>query len=129
MKKLNELKEEERKAVSKLVSARLQITKFENEKLLPAFKDKYEGKYFKYKNCYSCPEKESDYWYMYIKITEVKQTYWMSGYTFQTDKDGKVLIEVERALTESRCEIPIMKREFDSAYRKMLKKIDSIYKR
>ncbi len=124
MSNLNELKEQELEAVSKLMSIRNKISDVERKELLPAFKKKYEGKYFKYKNCYSCPEKESDYWFMYIKIKKVTKLNWMEGFTFQTDRNGKVTFEVERAITESICQVEITKKEFDAAFKKMVKKME-----
>lgn len=125
--KIQELQQQEIKAASKLNSIRNQISKIENEEMLPAYKKKYEGKYFKYKNCYSCPKDESERWWMYVKIEKVTQLRWMQGFTFQTDKDGKVTIEQERALSESSCQVAITKKEFDAAYKRMLKRIGTIY--
>ncbi len=30
------------------------------------------GKYFKYRSCFSCPEKESDYWWVYSWVKDYK---------------------------------------------------------
>jgi len=125
--KLQELQQQKQKAASKLNSIRNQISKIESEELLPNYKKKYEGKYFKYKNCYSCPKDDSERWWMYIKIEKVNQLRWMQGFTFQTDKDGKVTIEQECSLSESICQVAITKKEFDAAYKRMLKRIGTIY--
>lgn len=29
------------------------------------------GKYFRYRNCYSCPSKSEDYWWLYMKVLSV----------------------------------------------------------
>lgn len=52
----------------------------ENKKLV--------GKYFKYRNCYSCPEKPSDYWYLYKRVIGLGKTGLITE-EFQIDKDGK----------------------------------------
>lgn len=46
----------------------------EIEEIEKQFRIKYKslvGKYFKLKNCYSCPENDSDYWYSYYKIISI----------------------------------------------------------
>lgn len=46
------------------------------------------GKCFKYRNCYSCPEKPSDYWWVYRIVLAPN-----SVLDFQIDKDGKLTVE------------------------------------
>lgn len=72
------------------------------EKHYPEFK-KLEGKCFKVRNGYSCPETESDYWFLYVKIQKIeKDDLYQSGenilahfhgWNFQTDKYGRISIE------------------------------------
>jgi len=45
------------------------------------------GKCFKYRNCYSIPNKKSDYWFYYTKILSVSGT-WVYAQSFQIDKYG-----------------------------------------
>lgn len=125
--KLQELKQQEIKAASKLNIIRNQISKVESEELLPPYKKKFEGKYFKYRNCYSCPKDESEKWWMYVKVEKVTQLHQMQGFTFQTDMYGKVSVEQEKSLSESSCQVAITKKEFDAAYKRMLKRIETIY--
>jgi len=125
--KLHGLKQQEMEAASKLNTIRNQISRVESKELLPLYKKKYEGKYFKYRNCYSCPKDESEKWWMYVKVEKVTQLRWMQGFTFQTDMYGKVAIEQEKALSESSCQVAITKKEFDAAYKRMLKRIETIY--
>lgn len=54
---------------------------------------KLEGTYQKYRNCYSCPEKPSDYWYIYRRINLVKADGTMIVDRFQIDKYGDVRLE------------------------------------
>jgi hypothetical protein len=58
-------------------------------------KQKLIGTFYKYRNNYSCPEKPSDYWWLYIHVTGLKGTM-LIGNTFQTDKYGKCEFEKER---------------------------------
>lgn len=53
------------------------------------------GKCFKCRNCYSCPEKESDYWWLYLCITGIDAEGAVEGVKFQTDKNGKLKVEQE----------------------------------
>lgn len=46
------------------------------------------GRYFKYRNNYSCPESDEDYWWLYMKVTGFDGSR-LSGYSFQRDSDGK----------------------------------------
>lgn len=95
------------------------------------------GKCFKIRNSYSCPEKPSDSWFLYVRITDIKEkdlyvassgeclcSY--SGFSFQTDKYGSVKIDTKdsgyvHSLGE---EIPEL--EFEKAWNKMIKKIHTI---
>jgi hypothetical protein len=69
----------------------------------PKFK-KLIGKCFKQRNNFSLPEKPSDYWFLYIKITEIKESYLYdggengvycryNGWSFETDKNKNIAIE------------------------------------
>lgn len=63
------------------------------------------GKCFKYKNCYSCPESEDDYWWKYTKIASIekddlyvtgdKVLSYFKGISFEKCKGGKIIIESE----------------------------------
>lgn len=66
----------------------------------PKFKE-LVGRCFKLKNNYSCPEKKSDYWYKYTKITSIEKDdvyrscggealSYYHGISFQTDKNGRI---------------------------------------
>jgi hypothetical protein len=51
------------------------------------------GKCFRYHNCYSCPEKNTDYWWCYRQITGLDEYGDLLSWEFQIDKDGKVEID------------------------------------
>lgn len=51
------------------------------------------GKCFKTRNNYSCPEKPSDYWWLYCRIIKVDKDADMRGFKFQTDKRGAIFID------------------------------------
>lgn len=55
------------------------------------------GTCWKYKNCFSCPEHESDYWWCYARV---KKAVGISGHfemqEFQCDKDGRLSCEYKQ---------------------------------
>jgi hypothetical protein len=52
------------------------------------------GKCFAYRNSYSCPQSEADYWTLYLRVTGVTGEGEAETVTFQMDKDGRVSIEL-----------------------------------
>ena len=52
----------------------------------------FVGRYFKYRNSYSCPEKPSDYWYLYFKVTGYEGRR-LRGFSFERDKYGKFFFD------------------------------------
>lgn len=82
------------------------------------------GKTFRYRNCYSCPEKPSDYWFLYIKVIGVDRYGSLRVLQFQTDKNGDIRIESNHflhRLLEGYEEIP--RGTFDRALMDLKKKI------
>lgn len=81
------------------------------------------GRCFKYRNCYSCPKEESDYWWMYTKVTGMGDGYWPKAFQFQTDKDGKIEIEYARHHANLGGYVEITAKEFNAAWRKLQRQI------
>jgi len=50
------------------------------------------GKFYKYRNCYSCPEGPEDYWTLYIMVLGVQPDGWVDTMHIQTDNEGKISI-------------------------------------
>lgn len=71
-----------RKQLSKLEDAE----RIETNRALP-------GSCFRYRNCYSCPKDDSDYWFAYKMVTGLDEFGNPEGVMFQIDKDGKIEIE------------------------------------
>lgn len=123
-----------RNATNILIEERDQILIAENYEL---FKRQFEGKFFKLRNNYSCPETKEDYWFLYTHITSItEESLYAScdgrvlchcnGWSFQTDKYGNISIsKVENGYTHSVGK-EITKKEFDSAYELMLSKIQQL---
>lgn len=98
----------------------LREEKFETEEL-PKMKANI-GKCFRYRNNYSCPEKPSDYWWLYRKITGVKDGSYTS-FQFQTDRDGMVRIEQKEWDNISESDKEITDAEFNHVWKETLAKI------
>ena len=121
----NELLEKQGKLQLQLRKIQWKLQDINANEYLPKLKRKFEGKYFKYRNSYSCPEGEKDRWWLYIRVDKVKCEYNFECLTFQIDKDGKMFIEREsRSLIANRS-IKITKREFYNAFRGMIRRINN----
>lgn len=59
------------------------------EELWPTWKER-EGSYWKFRNSYSCPQSNADYWWMHRRITNVTPDGCMDVLDFQIDKDGRL---------------------------------------
>ena len=81
------------------------------------------GKCFGYRNCYSCPEKPSDYWYTYVQVLSVEGSY-VNALCFDIDKDGRVSIDPSKTIPAAmlgRDYKSVTKARFDKARRRCLK--------
>lgn len=78
-------------------SSWVEIQEKENSKRNKALKE-FVGKCYKYRNCYSCPQEEKDYWWMYICVKDIKDGYLVCQ-TFQKDSDGKIIINLNEKIS------------------------------
>jgi hypothetical protein len=91
------------------------------EKVLKEF----VGKHYKYKNSYSCPESETDYWWLYVRVKEIKD-YHLVCQTFQKDKYGKIMIDLNSEMHSiDNNYILCSKEEFDSSFERIMIEIDN----
>ena len=88
---------------------------------------KYVGKFFKFRNCYSCPE-ENGYWWLYIAITGMDEFGTLMAWNFQTDIYGKSEIEKETVFYNSKDHIEISEIEFREAYSVFVKELNKLIK-
>ncbi len=91
------------------------------------------GKCFRYRNCYSCPQKPSDYWWLYVRVDGVTRYGEVRMTSFQQDTHGDIVIKRgERGMTDlvsgGGGYQPITVRAFNSAMRKMRAKLADILK-
>jgi len=107
------------------------------EREYPKFKE-FEGRCFKTRNNYSCPEKPSDYWFLYTKITSVKKAdiydtrangpaSHYTGWSFQTDKYGRVNVEKEVRGYIHSLDKEISEKEFKSAWNKVIDGLNKMH--
>lgn len=116
------------------------IAKQEKEQIIkkyyPEFK-KLEGTFYKTRNNYSCPEKPSDYWWVYTKITKIdpKDVYdtrgngvtsHYTGWSFQTCKYGNFSVEKEKRSYVHSLGKKITEQEFIDAWNKAMSNLDSL---
>lgn len=116
-KELNSIQEKEQKEIV--------------SKHYPIFKKKYQGKCFKMKNHYGNPRKRSDYWFVYIKVTEIKPediydtrgngvTSHYTGWQFQTDSSYNVSIQKKETGYIHSLGQQIPESEFNEAWDKVI---------
>lgn len=78
------------------------------------------GKCFRYRNCYSCPEKPSDYWWLYAKAERLGEMGYPVGVSFQVDKDGVLTIQPQQRLHVIGAWQEIPASDFDAEFAKVL---------
>jgi len=85
------------------------------------------GSCFKYRNNYSCPEKPSDYWWMYTQVLKADGGS-LVCWEFQRDKNGKIEIDFQRFYYPHLLEghIKITRKEFAKAWRGLQKRIAAL---
>jgi len=89
----------------------------------PKYKD-LPGKYLKYRNCYSSPKEDSDYWWIYAFVESVSTrngTVMMK--TIEVDKNGELRVKPTHEMHWQYLDrwIPAEKEEFDGAVDQALK--------
>jgi hypothetical protein len=65
------------------------------EEIYPELK-KLEGTYWKYRNCYSCPKSDADYWWKYRRISNVTTEARMDTLDVEIDKNGRLEIKTNQ---------------------------------
>jgi hypothetical protein len=123
---IKELKEKYQNKEWELRRLKRKIIEIDEKKIIPMLKKQYEGKYFKFRNNFSCPEKPSDYWFIFYRVDEVISPDFCYTTAFQTDKYGVITIERKKQNHLNLLTIEITKKEFNNEYNKMFRKIKAI---
>jgi len=87
-------KEELQRQIGKLRHELNDIEEAENEKKFSGL----VGKCFTYRNCYSCPNSEKDYWLVYCRVISVTGSY-ANVVEFEIDSNGKPDIERNKCVS------------------------------
>lgn len=124
---INELRTIKENLESALTFCCEQIEEYENKEAIPSLKEKFEGKYFKYRNSFGCPKEEYDYWYIYVKIHEVRDDTSMIGFVFAINKHGELSAKLDKDINQYLCETEITREEFKTAYSNMGNAIKNMY--
>jgi hypothetical protein len=104
------------KALTELRLIRGKAELAENRKLI--------GKCFKYRNRYS----SGSSWWLYLKVISA-DTSGVKVFQFETDEYGKVEIEITHARVHpDRGDIAITARQFNSAWKQTLARLDRMYR-
>jgi len=109
MKTIDQLRAEKIRVEKRRIAIINAIDRIEQDELLPAIKEKYEGKYFKYLNRYDADES----WWLYFYVSKVKTPRYVEGIEFQKDIRGEITVKKENDLCLSLLEIECTKAEFD----------------
>ena len=89
---------------------------------------------YKFKNCYSCPEKPSDYWWLYIKILSIDSRDYVNVLEIQKDKHGAISINNRESVNLNNYEfrnnryIKITESEWNKGVKRILKSIGNVTK-
>ena len=84
------------------------------------------GKVFKYRNSYSCPEKPSDYWWLYSKVTRMDSDGFLYTMQFETDKSGDIRVNFDRYSYHTQGHTEIKPVEFKRAWTKLFRKLKAV---
>lgn len=87
------------------------------ERIIPEMQKRI-GTHYRYRTCYSCPDSEADYWWVYCRIVGVRDSHFRL-LTFQVDAYHELKIEETRSVTVNGYDL-ISEAEFRAAVKPML---------
>jgi hypothetical protein len=76
----------------------------------------YVGKYFKFRNCYSCPQNEADYWWRYLYVNGIDEECYLVCTAFEITADKKIHVSFEEHHAGLSGYQEIKRSEFAAAY-------------
>lgn len=80
------------------------------------------GKCYKYRNSYSCPESEKDYWWVYKQVVDIKP-HNITSSCFQETRDGEFKFDKNKWFSVGLDHVPISKNEFEKAKQAFIKRL------
>lgn len=90
---------------------------------LPNVIDRYEGKYFKFRNSYSSPDKG---WWLYMYVKKVTGIRYLTAIQVEKDSHGAVKLSIEEHLPISMCEVEITRDEYLIEINHLKEYVDSV---
>ena len=123
---IEKLKKEEKQLSNKLYKIRDQREQIQRETLRPKLEKKYVGKFFKCRNSYGSGDKG---WWLYSYVISLPKNFNIPNpvfyiYSFQMTTRSGVEIQTHDITFSYLFEQEITRKEFMTAYQKMLKKIE-----
>jgi hypothetical protein len=107
-----------------IIEAKEELYKFEDKRKLEK-NSLLINKYYKYRNCHSCPKSDDDKWWLYQKTLKLDENKDLISLFFETDEYGEIKIhEGSGHVWEGWQEISL--EEFFKAWSDLLIRINSI---
>lgn len=117
MEQIEQLREQARSAAEKIDAIETRERRAKNAKLV--------GKTFRTRNSYSCPEKPSDYWWLWAKCTRMDEHGFLYAFKFQTDKYGNVEIKPDDYSYHMQHYDPVSPAKYNAAWKALKAKINN----
>ncbi len=115
MEQIEQLRDTARKAQEAIGEIEAKERREKNAKLV--------GKTFRMRNSYSCPEKPSDYWWIWAKCTRMDKSGFLWAFKFQTDRYGSITISPDEYSYHMQHYDLVSPAVYDRAWRKLQAKI------
>lgn len=84
------------------------------------------GKFYRTRNNYSCPEKPSDYWWVYAEVTRMDEYGMLYVTEFQTDRHGNISIRFDGCIHHAQSWSPTTRDAYHKAWAKLLTKVKGL---
>lgn len=85
------------------------------------------GKCYKYRNCYSSPQSEKDYWWMYSLVLGLNDRGMPEAFVFQKDTYGRITIEPKASFLMSEQQVEIPSGKLTEAWFQMLNEVEDVW--
>lgn len=101
------------------------ISEIESARVRKANQSKV-GKFYRTRNNHSCPEKPSDYWWVYAEVKRMDECGMLYVTEFQTDCHGNISIRFDSCIYHAQSWSPTTRDAYHKAWAKMLTKVKGL---
>ena len=122
---MTELEQQLQDANNLVQTLRRKVEDERDERDIPVLREKYEGKYFKYKNSYGVGS-GNEYWFIYSYCHEIKSTYRGVFSTFEIIPNEGCKISIKQDQCYFLCQTEIPKDEYDVELAKLTNQIQKL---